>query len=312
MPFLTDRYNLNFYGGEPLLCFDLIERTTAYLEQKNRIAGKAVQYAVTTNGSLLTEEIIQTFSRHKFGVVFSFDGLAQNIQRKPGSQSKAVTDIAKILESPGIRLEINSVFTPDTVGCLSESVSFVANLGVKDINLSLSLLWPWNEPSLDILREEMAKVTEFLYSHYRKHREIPLKNFRDDSTAGFFFCAGGQDRMSVDSGEKIWGCDLFGDYFQGKEHLPAYHDLYFGDLDSFARNHKKVFPKKSANYAKLTMDNFATPHRKCLFCPNLEKCTPCPVSAAFAGAPIGEIPPFVCAIQKIRISEQQRFWEKIR
>ena len=143
-------------------------------------------------------------------------------------------------------------------------------------------------------------------------REIPVKNFREDGTAGFFYCAGGQDRISVDSGEKIWGCDLFGDYFQGKEHLPAFHDLYFGDLDSFARNHKKVFPKISANYAKLAMDNFATPHRKCLFCPNLEKCTPCPVSAAFSGAPIGEIPPFVCAIQKIRISEQQRFWEKIR
>ncbi len=312
MPFLTERYNLNFYGGEPLLCFDLIERTIFFLEEKNRQSGKKAHYALTTNGSLITEEIIRTFSKHRFSVEYSFDGLAQNSQRKPGSFDAAVSNIAEILRFPEIRLEVNSVFTPESIGSLSASVSLMVGLGIKDINLSLSLLRPWNEQSIDLLREEFAKLTEFLCAHYRQYRSIPVKNFRDDDAEGFFYCAGGQDRMAVNPAEEIWGCDLFGDYFLGKESSPAYREYYFGNLETFARNHEKVFPKISANYARLAMDNFATPHRKCLFCSNLVSCTVCPAAAAFSGVPLGEIPSFVCEIQKTRIAEKERFWKKIR
>ena len=311
MPFLTESYNLNFYGGEPILCFALIERTISFLEEKNKQSAKKAHYALTTNGSLITQEVIRTFSRHGFSVEYSFDGFAQNIQRKPGSFDETVSNIEKILEFPKIRLEINSVFTPETVGCLSESISFIASLGVKNITLSLSMLQPWDKPSLERLNEEFAKLTEFLSSHYRKYREIPLKNFRDDGATGFFYCAGGQDRMAVNSAEEIWGCDLFGDYFLGKKESPAFRDYYFGNLDTFVQNHEKVFPQISANYARLAMDNFATPHRKCLFCSNLESCTICPAAAAFSGKALGEIPCFVCEIQKIRIAEKEKFWKKI-
>lgn len=312
MPFLTESYNLNFYGGEPLLCFDLIERTIFSLEKKNKQTGKKAHYALTTNGSLITREIIQKLSRHKFSVEYSFDGLAQNSQRKHGSFDVAVANIAEILRFPEIRLEVNSVFTPETAASLSESISLITSLGVKDISLSLSLLRPWSDRSLGLLREEMTKLTEFLCAHYRQHRSVPVKNFRDDGVGGFFFCAGGQDRMAVNSEEEIWGCDLFGDYFAGKEKSPAYSDFFFGHLDTFAHDHKKVFPKISARYAQLAMDNFATPQRKCLFCSNLEQCNVCPVSAAFSGAPIGEIPSFVCEIQKIRMGEKRKFRKKIR
>jgi sulfatase maturation enzyme AslB (radical SAM superfamily) len=311
LPFLTESYNLNFYGGEPLLCFALIERTISFLEEKNKQSAKKAHYALTTNGSLLTEKIIQALSRYRFTIEYSFDGFAQNIQRKSGSFDAAVSNIERILESPGISLEINSVFTPETAGSLSASVSFMVGLGVKDINLSLSLLRPWNEQSLDLLREELANVTEFLCAHYQKHRSIPVKNFRDNGVEGFFYCAGGQDRMAVNSAEEIWGCDLFGDYFLGKEDSPVFSDFFFGHLDTFAQNHEKVFLQISTNYARLAMDNFATPHRKCLFCSNLESCTICPAAAAFSGKALGEIPCFVCEIQKIRIAEQQKFWKKI-
>jgi sulfatase maturation enzyme AslB (radical SAM superfamily) len=312
LPFLTDRYNLNFYGGEPLLCFDLIEQTVSFLEEKNRESGKAAHYGLTTNGSLITEEIIRTFSRHRFLVEFSFDGLAQDIQRKSGSFDDTVSNIVKILKFPDIRLEVNSVFTPETVDHISGSIAFIMNLGVRDINLSLSMLQPWNNHSLELLREEMAKLSKILLAHYGKTREIPVLSFRKRDTEGFFYCAGGQDRMAVTSEEHVWGCDLFADYFLGKEELPAYHEYYFGDLNTFAQNHKKVYPKISSNYTRLAMDNFATSHRECLFCSNLEDCSICPMVAAFTGAVIGEIPSFVCAIKKIRMAEQKKFWEKIQ
>jgi hypothetical protein len=118
--------------------------------------------------------------------------------------------------------------------------------------------------------------------------------------------------MSVTSDEHVWGCDLFADYFRGKENSPAYKDYYFGDLDTFAQNHKKIYPQVSSHYASLSMDNFATPQKECLVCSHLEDCSVCPAVAALSGASIGEIPPHMCTIQKIKMAERQKFWEKIQ
>jgi sulfatase maturation enzyme AslB (radical SAM superfamily) len=312
LPFLTDRYYLNFYGGEPLLCLNLIKQTLSFLDEKNKGSKKEAQYSITTNGSLITKEAIQTFSQHNFSVVFSFDGLAQNIQRKHGSFKGSVSHIKEILRFPNIHLEINSVFTSDTVDYISASMTFIIELGAKNINLSLSFLHPWSQHSLEQLKEEMAKLRKRLVSHYRESQEIPVMNFREDDSKGYFYCAGGQDRLAVTSKEHVWGCDVFADYLDGKEKFPEYQEYFFGNLDSFAKNHEKIFPRVSSNYAKLSMNNFRSAGMECLFCSNLEKCTVCPVAAAFTGSVIGEIPPFVCEIQKIRIREKQKFREEIR
>jgi sulfatase maturation enzyme AslB (radical SAM superfamily) len=244
----------------------------SFLDQKNKEYEKTPQYSLTTNGSLITEEILQTLEAHKFSVVFSFDGYAQDIHRKNGSFDQAVLNIKKISEHPNIQLEINSVFTPETIIYILGSMAFIMDLGVRNINLSLSMLQPWNNHSLELLREEMAKLRKILQAHYGKTREIPVKSYQKGDTEEFFYCSGGQDRMAVTSEQHVWGCDLFADYFRGKEKWPEYQDYFYGDLDTFAKNHKKIYPKISSNYANLAMENFATPHMTCLFCSNLENC----------------------------------------
>ncbi len=311
MPHLSSPFHLNFYGGEPLLCFDLIQQIVSFLDEKNREPQKTVLFSVTTNGSLITEDILRTLSGHRFSIIFSFDGLAQDVQRKPGTLKKAVDAIRKIQKYPRIHLEVNSVFTPETVGCLSESMDFIMNLGIADINLSLSYIQPWNRNSLAKLDDEMTKLRKILVALYRKSGQIPVISFREEEK-GFFYCAGGQDRLAVTSDGQIWGCDLFADHLRGKERSPEYHEFFFGDLDTFTREYQKTFLRISSHYARLAMDNYETPQRKCLFCENLEQCTVCPVSAAFSGCPFGNIPPYVCEVQKIKIRERKKFREEAR
>lgn len=54
----TDQNNvtIGFYGGEPFLEFELIKECVAYAEDK--LEGKKIEYSVTTNATLLTDEII--------------------------------------------------------------------------------------------------------------------------------------------------------------------------------------------------------------------------------------------------------------
>jgi sulfatase maturation enzyme AslB (radical SAM superfamily) len=307
LPHLTPSYYLNFYGGEPLLALDLIQKTLSILDKKNKELKKRAVYSLTTNGSLLNEDILQFLNQHKFKVELSFDGFAQDIQRKKGTFEKMVSAINELSKYPNIDLETNSVFSPQTIHYLSKSIIFLMKLGTPNIYFSLSVIKPWSQESLDTLDEELKKLRQELLIHHKKHNKIPITNFKEVRSKGIFFCAAGQDRLAISPDEQIWGCFLFPDYFKGKENSASYQKFNFGDLDNFIRNYREIFPRISKNYAHLSMDNFSTPAMKCLLCSELESCAVCPVNASFSGRPLGEIPLYLCQIQKIKIQNFKMF-----
>jgi len=60
--------NVLFFGGEPLLEFDLIQHIISYCEKKQPETGKKITFSMTTNGTLLTPEMLAYFN--KKGVKF--------------------------------------------------------------------------------------------------------------------------------------------------------------------------------------------------------------------------------------------------
>ncbi len=238
--------------------------------------------------------------------------MAQDVLRKKGSFKKTVSTIEELLDCPDIDLEVNSVFTPTTVDYISESIKFIMDLGVHNIHFSLSVIKPWNQVSLLKLEDEMKKLRKILVSNHKRKGKIPVVNFREESGKGIFYCAAGKDRLAVTPDEGIWGCFLFPDYFRGKENSPEYQKFYFGQLDDFIENHKTIYPRISSNYARLSMDNFSASRLDCFLCPELENCAVCPVNASFSGNPLGEIPSYLCKIQKIKIKEKAKFRREIQ
>ncbi len=309
---MTDYYYINFYGGEPLLCFGLIEKTVSFLDDLNKKFKKKVRYSITTNGSLLNEEILQFLSRHKFLVELSFDGFAQDIQREKHSFDNIVSKIHKLLNRHSIKLEINSVFTNETIGSLSESMEFITKLEVPNVNFSLSIIKPWEKKSLLKLKSEMSKLRKIVISYYKEKGSIPIKNFTDYLGKGIYYCAAGNDRFAVSADGGIWGCDLFADYFKGKEKSSEYSKFYFGELDAFIKDHEKIYPRIFPNYSRLSMDNFSTPNMKCFLCQKLEDCSICPVNAAFSSGHLGKVPSYVCEIQNIKIDEIRKFKQELK
>ena len=244
--------------------------------------------------------------------MLSFDSLAQDVSRKKGSFKNTVSIIKEILNYPDIGLEINSVFTPTTVDYVSDSVKFIMDLGVPDINFSLSMIKPWDQVSLLKLENEMMKLVKILVNNYKRKGSIPVTNFREESGKGIFYCAAGKNRLAITPDEKIWGCFLFPDYFKGKENSPEHKNFFFGTLDNFIADHKNLYPRISSNYARLSMDNFSTPRMECFLCPELENCAVCPINASFSGHSLGKIPSHLCEIQKIRIKEKEKFRREIQ
>jgi uncharacterized protein len=68
------RVNVVFFGGEPLTNVPLIREVVAYAERRGAEAGKTVDFSLTTNGTLLNDEIADYFDEHRFGLTVSMDG----------------------------------------------------------------------------------------------------------------------------------------------------------------------------------------------------------------------------------------------
>jgi len=312
LPCLTKNYYINFYGGEPLLSLNSVKKTISFLKTKNKELNKRANYSITTNGSLLTEETIQFLNEHKFSVELSFDGLAQDVQRKKGSFKKIVLIIEELLKYSDIGLEVNSVYTPKTVDSISESIKSIMALDVPNIHFAITIIEPWDQISLLKLENEMLKLRKILLSHYKIKGNIPVINFREGQKKGIFYCAAGKDRLAITPKGEIWGCFLFPDYFKGKKKSPEYQKFFFGTLDHFINNHKNIYHRIYSNYSQLSMDNFSTSNMRCFLCSELENCAICPINVSLANYPLGKIPRYVCEIQKIKIRIKKEFQHTLK
>ncbi|XPV69125.1 MAG: quinohemoprotein amine dehydrogenase maturation protein [Halarcobacter sp.] len=68
------RYNITFFGGEPLSNIELIKEITNYSNEFFKKRKANVDFTITTNATLLTKEIIEFLKENQFGITISIDG----------------------------------------------------------------------------------------------------------------------------------------------------------------------------------------------------------------------------------------------
>lgn len=70
-----DRYNIVFFGGEPLSNLPLIKAIIDYAERRIVAElGRKVDFSLTTNATLLDEKTIDYLNQHRVGIAVSIDG----------------------------------------------------------------------------------------------------------------------------------------------------------------------------------------------------------------------------------------------
>jgi sulfatase maturation enzyme AslB (radical SAM superfamily) len=281
---------------------------------KNQTGHKDIEFSLTTNGSLITDKMLEFFNRHRFTLTLSFDGLAQEMGREKGSFEKTLRAMKRIREHPDINFEINSVFSPLTVPLLSESLHFIIEQGGPEITFNLSALEYWNPEAMDTLKKELQRLTDFLAVYYREKGKMPVKNFQApaiDVNRGVFRCSAGNEQMSLAPDGKVWGCFLFHDYFKTRQNDPQYWDYCFGDFGDFIEDYGSRYVEKLVNYCQLQQDLFQVEGKGefCFLCKELPGCMVCPVYAAYSTGALGKISCQHCAVMKIQ-NQAMRFLEK--
>ena len=129
----SNNVTVSFYGGEPLLNLNLIKHCVSYIEE--RYYGKNIDFAMTTNGTLLDDNSIAFFANKGFNLLISLDG-PKEIHDKhrrfasndEGSFSVIMDNIAKIKElypayyQANVRFNAVSDMT-QSFSCVNEFVS---------------------------------------------------------------------------------------------------------------------------------------------------------------------------------------------
>ncbi len=65
---------VDFFGGEPLLNFDVVKKTVAYARSIEKSAGKNFRFTITTNAVLLNDDVTEFCNKEMYNVVVSIDG----------------------------------------------------------------------------------------------------------------------------------------------------------------------------------------------------------------------------------------------
>ncbi len=108
--------NIEFFGGEPLMNWALIKRVLDTFRNKSP-GDIELLYSITTNGSLITDEMAELFRRYNVTVTVSFDAPGPHghaaVHREKGSDH--VKENLEILKKHGDWVTFNSVISKETI-----------------------------------------------------------------------------------------------------------------------------------------------------------------------------------------------------
>ncbi len=308
--------SVDFSGGEPLLNFEIIEKAVEYINRRSKVLNKKKRYSIITNGSLVTENILEFFEKNNFDVQFSFDSLLQDEQRDKGSFKKGIELLDKLVKSKGLTLSLSPVFTAKTVNRIYDSLMFLKKKGVKDIAMGLDHTKRWNKPSRERLKKQLDMLKEEEVINYKKTGKVIFNIFSYKEKKGISGCGAGNPQFSVSPEGDLWGCSSFAHMNWAKVKREKRTGYLYGNISDLD---KKDFGKKYRevlnNYKDFRTDNFYTAESRCFLCPYLEECNVCPAinrNSEKQNRSLYFIPEYICEIGKIIYDANRNFIKTLK
>ncbi len=216
---------VDFFGGEPLMNFDVVKRTVYYAKAEAEKRGKRFLFTTTTNGLLLDDETIRFFNEEMENVVLSLDGRKEvhDAVRKTvngkGSFDAVIEKIKKFVRCRGDKhYYVRGTFTAKNLD-FSKDVLFLADEGFDSISVEPVVT---DIPELQIREEHLSQIEreyEALCDEYVK-REAEGKgfhffHFNIDLEGGpclskrVSACGAGNEYFSVVPNGDIYPCHQF-------------------------------------------------------------------------------------------------------
>jgi uncharacterized protein len=215
----------DFFGGEPLMNFEVIKQTVAYAREKEKETGKKFLFTTTTNALLLSDEVIDFFNREMENVVLSLDGrkevhdaIRKSVNGK-GTFDLILPKIKKFISMRGNKsYYVRGTFTAKNLD-FSKDVLFIADQGVDSISMEPVVT---DIEDLKLTKEHLPRIE----AEYETLCDEYLKRYAEGKGFNFFHfnidleggpclskrvsaCGAGNEYFSVVPNGDLYPCHQF-------------------------------------------------------------------------------------------------------
>ncbi len=225
---------VDFFGGEPLMCLETIKNVVAYARGEGEKAGKKFLFTTTTNALLLDDDAIDFFNREMENVVLSLDGRKEvhdairKTKNGKGSFDYVIENVKKFVRSRGDKsYYVRGTFTAKNLD-FSKDVIFLAENGFDSISMEPVVTdiddLAIKEEHLPAVLDEYENLCEEYLGKYDKGEGFNFFHFNIDLEGGVCLrkkvsaCGAGNEYFSVVPNGDIYPCHQFAgdkDFYMG-------------------------------------------------------------------------------------------------
>ena len=222
------RHNLevDFFGGEPLVNFEVVKQIVAYAREQEKIYNKNFRFTLTTNGMLLDDDVIEFANKEMDNVVLSLDGRKEvhdNLRKTVdgrGSYDIILPKFKKFVEKRGNKsYYMRGTFTHNNVE-FTKDIFHMADLGFKELSMEPVVCAP-NEPyalteeDLPVLYEQYEILAKEMLKREKEGRPFTFYHYMLDLAHGpciykrISGCGSGTEYMAVTPWGDLYPCHQF-------------------------------------------------------------------------------------------------------
>ncbi len=217
---------VDFFGGEPLMNFEVIKELVAYGRELEKQYDKKFRFTITTNGILLDEQKQDFINKHMHNLVLSLDGRKEiNDKMRPrvggqGSYDVIVPKFQNVAQSRNqTDYYIRGTFTKYNLD-FSKDVIHIADLGFKQISVEpvvaeKEMPYAITEQDLPQIFLEYEKLAKELYERKKAGNDFNFFHFNIDLTGGpcvmkrLAGCGSGTEYLAVTPSGELYPCHQF-------------------------------------------------------------------------------------------------------
>lgn len=224
-----NRRNLevDFFGGEPLLNFELCKETVAYARSIEKAHNKNFRFTLTTNGVKLTDEVIEWANKECYNVVLSLDGRKEVHDRfrvdraGRGSYDRIVPNFQKFVESRGDKsYYMRGTFSHYNTDFTNDIFHMADDLGFSELSMEPVVTDPSSpsaltEEDLPVLYEQYEILAKDMLRREKDGKPITFYHYMIDLEHGpcvykrVSGCGSGTEYMAVTAWGDLYPCHQF-------------------------------------------------------------------------------------------------------
>ena len=249
---------VDFFGGEPLMNFDVVKRLVAYAREIEGKYNKNFRFTLTTNGVLIDDDVIEFANKEMSNVVLSLDG-RREIHDKfrvdyqgRGSFDRIVPKFQRLVrERGGKNYYMRGTFTHRNPDFL-EDIKVMLDLGFRELSMEPVVCAKGDEGELTeedfpIVCEQYERLAELMRERDKAGDPFTFYHYMIDLTGGpciykrISGCGSGTEYMAVTPWGDLYPCHQFvgdekfklGDVFSGVSNTAVREE--FASCNVYAR-----------------------------------------------------------------------------